>query len=35
LFPQAAEAAGISYNKLIVALVDDAIRRDEIKKGRV
>ena len=35
LFPQAAAAAGISYNQLIVALVEDALRRDEVKKAIV
>jgi D-alanine-D-alanine ligase len=35
LFPQAAEAAGISYEQLITALVDDALRRAEVKKVSV
>lgn len=32
LFPQAAAAAGISYPQLVAALVEDAIRRADIRK---
>ncbi len=35
LFPQAAEAAGISYAQLITTLVEDAIRRVEVKKAAI
>jgi len=35
LFPQAAAAVGMNYNQLITALVDDALRRAEIKKATV
>lgn len=35
LFPQAAAAAGMSYTQLIVALVDDALRRAAIRKAVV
>ena len=33
LFPQAAAAAGMSYAQLVVALVEDALRRAKIRKG--
>jgi D-alanine-D-alanine ligase len=35
LFPQAAAATGISYAQLITALLDDALRRAEVKKAAV
>ncbi len=35
LFPQAANAVGISYKKLIFTLVQDALRRAEMKKSLV